>query len=216
MGVSAVRPEFGPTLPELAGPRLRALPRAAQAALAVLAALVLLVLLWAVLLRGGDDRTLVVVQDTPTPFNLVYDDALRRVPPAAGQDVALAGEGMRFAVSPLRLAPYRGDSSGTLPVLSSRLQTDMAREYDGFLLRQEGRANINRQQGYELYFQFRRDGETWYGRRVLLLPTTTGREGADILLHARRTPRVPKFSAIGGNGPLKVALRSFRFGTERP
>ena len=38
--MSVVRPEFGPTLPELLAPRVRALPRAARVALAVLAALV--------------------------------------------------------------------------------------------------------------------------------------------------------------------------------
>jgi hypothetical protein len=41
-GVSAVRPEFGPTLPELAGPAWRRLPRAARAAAALGAALALI------------------------------------------------------------------------------------------------------------------------------------------------------------------------------
>lgn len=212
-----MRPEFGPTLPELAGPRLRRLPRAARAALAALAALVVLALVWLLLLRGGDDRTVVVISGgVPVPFNFAYDDGLRRVPPAQGEAVALTGEGLRFSVSPLRLAPYEGDSSGTFPVLATRLADRMAGEYDDFTLRQEGRANINRQQGYELYFQFRRGGQTWYGRRTMLLPEPTDRAGADILLLARRSAAIPKFSSVGTGGPLKVALRSFRFGTERP
>lgn len=214
--MSAVRPEFGPTLPEIAGPRLARLPRAVRAGLALIAAAVAAVVVYAAFLRG-DDRTVVIVRDAPVPFNLVYEeDGLRRVTPPAGSLMALEGDGLRFQVSALRLPPYQGDSSGTLPMVSARVQAEMAREYDGFTLRQEGRANINRQQGYELFFQFRRDGETWYGRRTFLLPVTTGRDGADILLQARRTARVPKFSSIGQNGALKVPFRSFRFGTERP
>ncbi len=213
--MSAVRPEFGPTLPEVVGPRLRRAPRAARVALAAVATLLLAALIWALFLRG-DDRTVVVVRDAPVAFNLTHDDALRRAAPAPGQFVALEGEGLRFSVSALRLPPYEGDSSGTLPIFSSGLAREMARTYEDFTIRQEGRANINRQQGYEMFFQFRRDGETWYGRRTLLLPATTDRVGADILLLARRTARIPKFSSIGSNGPLKVALRSFRFGTERP
>lgn len=213
--MSAVRPEFGPTLPELAGPHVRRLPRPVRLGLVAAAALVLAVVLWATLL-GGEDRTVVVVRDAPEAFNLTYDDGLRRVETDDMELVALGGEGLRFSVSALRLAPYEGDSSGTLPVLASQLATDMARAFEGFAVRQEGRANINRQPGYEVFFQFRRDGATWYGRRVLLLPDPIARDGVDVLLLARRTARIPKFSAVGANGPLKVALRSFRFGTERP
>ncbi|HYF28209.1 MAG TPA: hypothetical protein VD931_20865 [Baekduia sp.] len=214
--MSAVRPEFGPTLPDLARPVLRRLPRRALVALAVVAVLVLAGVAVR-LLSGGEDRTAVVVRDVPAPFNFAYQpDRLSRTAPQGREAVALQADGLRYAVSPLRLESFRGDASGVLPVLAAHLQGEMAQGYEGFTLRQEGRANINRQQGYELWFQFRRDGATWYGRRVMLLPTPLSRDGADIVLLARRTERVPKFSSVGGAGPLKVALRSFRFGTERP
>jgi hypothetical protein len=92
----------------------------------------------------------------------------------------------------------------------------MAERYDGFQIRQEGRTNVNRQPGYEMVFQFRDTNGTRYGRRVLLLPEPTGREGADITMISERTPAVPRADAVGRSGALKTALRSFRFGTERP
>ncbi|WP_205699490.1 hypothetical protein [Conexibacter sp. SYSU D00693] len=213
--MSVVRPEFGPTLPEVLAPRLRRLPRAAQLALAGLAALVVVLVAVAYASRG-DDRTVVVVRDADPAYNFVHDDALRLAGQPRDGRVALRGRGLAYRVAPLELPPFRGDAAGILPIYVETLVREMEREYDGFVRRQEGRANINRQQGYELYFQFKRDGATWYGRRLLLLPDPTQRKGADLRLEVRRTPAVPRFSAVGQNGPMKVALRSFRFGTERP
>ena len=61
--MSVVRPEFGPTLPELLAPRVRALPRAAQIALAVLAALVVAGAVYVVVhRREADERPQAVVR----------------------------------------------------------------------------------------------------------------------------------------------------------
>jgi hypothetical protein len=214
--MSAVRPEFGPTLPELLGPRLRTLPRAARMVLAVAFAVVVLLAAWALLLRGGsgDDRT--VVGREPPAFNFIYRAPFTRLAPAQGERARVGAHDQSFAVRTLHLPAYRGDVAGFLPVYATQIQTRMARDYPGFRLRLEGRTNVNRIQGYELLFQFRRDGRLVYGRRIMLLPTTTARDGVDLLLEAPRSLAVPRVDAVGRNGELKTSLRSFRLGTRRP
>jgi hypothetical protein len=79
--------------------------------------------------------------------------------------------------------------------------------------------NYNRQPGYEIVFQARIDGRTTYGRRTILLPggDTPPKEGVDITMLAARSEAIPRVDAIGAAaGALKTAIRSFRFGTERP
>lgn len=212
--VSAVRPEFGPTLPEVLGPWLERLSRPWRVVLATVAGAVVLAALWGAFLRPGDEHH-VVIRD-PITFNLIHEDGLRRVAAVAPEVLRLQGRGTSFTVSPLALPAYRGETTGILPTYVEGLVPDMERRYPGFLRRYEGRANINKQQGYELVFQFRDGRKTRYGRRVLLLPTLTSREGVDILMLADRTPAIPRADAVGRNGLLKLPLRSFRFGTDRP
>jgi hypothetical protein len=215
-----VRPEFGPTLPELAVPRWRGLPRGGRIALAALAVLLALVLVWRLL--GGDDRTVVVVS-APVAFNLVYDDEkLDRVAPPAGASLRLVTPASdpdpeSVTVAPLRLAAYRGDINGVLPVYAAGVIAEMRRADPAFILRSEGRTRINRQPGYQIQFQTERGGRTTYGRRTFLFEDEPAqREGADILLVAARSPAMPNVDAVGSNGPTKLPYRSFRLGTERP
>jgi hypothetical protein len=221
--MSVVRPEFGPTLPELLGPRVRALPRAGQAVLAALAALVVLALAF-VLLRGdGEQRTTVVVRE-PIAYNLVYPPALQQVRPQGRETLRLetapgAADPQSFAVTPFTLPPYRGDATGVLTGMSPNQIERMRRTIPGFVWRADGRVNYNRQPGYEILFQARIDGRTWYGRRTLLLPggDEPPREGVDIMIMAARSEAIPRADAVASSsGALKTAIRSFRFGTERP
>jgi hypothetical protein len=221
--MSVVRPEFGPTLPELLGPRVRALPRAGQAILAALAALVVLALAF-VLLRGdGEQRTTVVVRE-PIAYNLVYPPAMQQVRPQGRETLRLetapgAADPQSFAVTPFTLPPYRGDATGVLTGMSPNQIERMRRTIPGFVWRADGRVNYNRQPGYEILFQARIDGRTWYGRRTLLLPggDEPPREGVDIMIMAARSEAIPRADAVASSsGALKTAIRSFRFGTERP
>src|SRR4051794_4087295 len=105
--MSVVREEFGPTLPELLGPRVRALPRAARVALAALAALVV-VALAALLSRGTEDTRAHAVVREPIAYNLVFPHSLVRVRPHAGETLRLetpAGTAapQSFAVKAFRL-----------------------------------------------------------------------------------------------------------------
>jgi len=221
--MSVVRPEFGPTLAEVVAPRVRALPRAGRLAFwALVAVLAALVVLAAMLLVRGDDRAHVIVRE-PVAFNLVHGDGLGRVAPRGRETLRLqtpagAAAPQVFAVTPMRLAPYKGDVTAALMGLTPRMIDRMRSELPGFVWRGDGRVNINKQPGYEIIYQYRRDGRTTYGRRVMLVPDaeTPPREGVDITLVARRSPAVPRVDAVGTEGQLRTALRSLRFGTERP
>jgi hypothetical protein len=215
--MSAVRPEFGPTLPELLAPRLRRLPRVARLALAALVLLVVVGL--AVLLLGGGSSSGLrgIVVREPIAVNFVYRAPFHKRAPGPGELAKVtAANGQSFAVRELRVAPYKGDAAGMLPVLASQLETKMERELPGFQWRSDGRTNVNRNQGYEILFQYRPDGKLTYGRRILLLPTVTATQGVDLLLTSPRMNSVIRYDAIGRNGGLKTLLRSFRFGTQRP
>jgi hypothetical protein len=79
--------------------------------------------------------------------------------------------------------------------------------------------NYNRQPGYEILFQSKIGGRTTYGRRTILVPGTDAKpkEGVDIMMLAARSAAIPRVDAVGSAaGPLKTAIRSFRFGTKRP
>jgi hypothetical protein len=218
--VSVVRPEFGPTLPELIGPRVRALPRALRVALAAVAALVVLAAA-AVLLRDDRDPRPHATVRAPIAFNLLYLKPLERVTPRGRETLRLqtpAGvvPAQSFAVTPMKLPPYRGDVGAVLLGMSGPLIQQMSRTLPGFVWRGDGRVNYNRQPGYEIQFQARIGGRTMYGRRTLLVPggDTPPRAGADIMMLAARAPAVPNVNSVASKGPLKAAIRSFLFGTK--
>jgi hypothetical protein len=218
--MSVVREEFGPTLPELVGSRLHVPVRTVWRVLAGAGALVLLVLVWLVFVRPTPGQAGVVVR-RPVAFNLIHTDALQRVAPRSGETLRLRSRGgaaQSFAVRPLRLAPYRGDVSAKLTLLSARLIRQMSATYPGFVWRGDGRVNINQQPGYQIIFQARVGGHTTYGKRVLLVaaPDPPPRAGLDITMLAERSPATPKVDAVAANGALKTPLRSLRFGTQRP
>jgi hypothetical protein len=218
--MSVVREEFGPTLPELVGERLHVPVRTVWRGLAAAGVVVALVLAWLLFVRDTPGQAGVVVRE-PVTFNLIYTDAMRRVAPRAGETLRLqsrAGAPQSFAVRPLRLAPYKGDVSATLTLLSARLIREMSATYPGFLWRGDGRVNINKQPGYQIVFQARIGGHTTYGKRVLLVaaPDPPPREGLDITMLAQRSPATPRADAVAANGPLKTPYRSLRFGTDRP
>jgi hypothetical protein len=216
--MSAVRPELGPTLPELLGPRVRALPRVVRLGLAAAGVLVVALLLWAVFLRGGGAQAKrAVIVRAPVAFNFAYRAPFSKQPPHAGELARVGSKEQSFSVRELRLPAYRGDAAGFLPLFAAQQQRAMARALPGFRWRTDGRANINKQQGYEIVFQYRgAGGKLAYGRRIFLLPNVRARQGADIWVSATRSPAVVQADDVGKNGGLKTALRSFRFGTQRP
>jgi hypothetical protein len=217
--MTVVREEFGPTLPELLGPRLGLRARTVWLALSVIGVVAVAIAAW-LALRPDPSRTKVVVRE-PVTFNLLYTDAVRRVAPQAGEVLRLqsrAGPPQSVTVEPLRLAPYRGDVSAALTLLSAQLIEQMTSRYDGFAYRGDGRVSINKQPGYQIVFQARIGGHTTYGKRVLLVAKSDPppREGLDMTYLATRSPAIPNADAVAANGALKIPYRSVRFGTDRP
>jgi hypothetical protein len=216
--MSAVRPELGPTLPELLGPRFRVLPRAARLALVGVAAVIVLAILYALFKPDSTTtRKNAVIVRTPIAFNFVYRAPFHRQAPQQGELARVGSKAQSFSVRPLNLPAYKGDAAGFLPLYAAEQEARMAKELPGFVWRADGRANINKQQGFEIVFQFRRsDGTLTYGRRIFLLPNVFARQGVDLWAVAPRSPAIVRADDVGHNGGLKTALRSFRFGTERP
>jgi hypothetical protein len=214
-----VREEFGPTLPELLGPRLDVRTRTVWRALAVVGVLAVAVLAW-LSLRPDPGRTSLVVRK-PITFNLLYTDAVHRVAPRAGEVLRLqspSGPPQSLAVRTLRLPSYRGDVSATFALMSVRLMDEMSATYPGFVYRGDGRVSISKQPGYQIIFQARIGGRTTYGKRVLLVGAADPppREALDMTLLAARSPSVPNADSVAANGALKIPYRSLHFGTSRP
>jgi hypothetical protein len=161
----------------------------------------------------------------PTAFNLLQPRGLERVRPRGREVLRLqtrAGTAapQRFTARPLRLAPYRGDVSAALMMLSPRMIDDMGATVPGFVWRGDGKARVNDATGYQILYQAKIGGRTVYGRRVLVVPDVEDgpppRAGMDLDLRSARSPAVPNIDSVGRNGALKLPLTSFRFGTERP
>jgi hypothetical protein len=216
---SLVKPEFGPTLPDLLSP----LPRALRIGLAVAGAAALLAAGVAVTGVGSaSGETAVLVRDGGVVFNLAHGSTLER---ATERGALLALERRRpedglfvdsFVVRALTVPAYAGLASGTLPLVAGRYEAQLSERYDGFQKVGEGRARVNDALGYAITFRASLGERTLYGRHVLLLADELGgRRGVVLELEATPAGGTPNVNRVGAVGALKLPLRSFRFGTER-
>jgi hypothetical protein len=213
--VSVVKPQYGPTLPQL----VRRLPRVGQAAVV---AFVALLIAGAVVLTLGSrpNETNVIVRGATT-FNLTYGPQLRRVSqPGALFALRRERSGLfldSYVVRPLLLAPYRGTAGGTLPVYSVEYMKVLRKRYGDVDLVLEGRTRINNAIGYQLVLRGQLGARTLYVRELLLVPDAPegARRGVVVALESTPAAGTPNAVGIGNAGPLKQAMRSFRFGTSR-
>ena len=224
--MSALRPGFGPGLPELLAERFGWRARRTRVALAVLLAVPVVALgLRVGTSRGSGLRNDAIVLQ-PVAFTLGYRDGMQRVAPRPGEALRLAtppgaATGETFTVAALRVAPYTGDQSGVLPILAAREVERLRASFPmQFRYRGDGRTRINELPGHQILFQARVGGRLHYGKRFLLLgavePPAQAREGVVLTLLSRYSQATPSVGAVGVFGLMKGPLRSFRFGTERP
>ena len=213
--MSAVKPQYGPTLVQLLAPRPLAV-RVGAAALAALLAVAVVV----IALRSRADETF-VLQRKPITFNLVYGPQFHRVS-QPGTLLALdhTSGGLfldAYVLRPLSLPAYRGAVGGMLPVYADGYIDRLRRRYDGFEFVGEGRSRINNGVGYQVTFRARRGGRTLYERHLLLVQEVPDglRRGVVIELTSTAAAGTPNATEIGNHGALKTPLRSFRFGTDR-
>jgi hypothetical protein len=236
-------PDYGPSLPELLWPRLRALGRARRIALAV--GFGIAVLAVAALAIRGQAATKTYRQDAgearrrglaPIPFHFDHSSKMKVTkPPGAYLRAERTVSGTlaaRFTVSELSLPIGRrsGLLSGSLPILATQYERRTAPKFEGFRLQFEGRARLNDVEGYQFAFSARLPEEggarQLFGRYVMLpepfdlgepdKPYPPGRfpsRGLLIEMLATTLDRVPSATRVGDEGILQRPYRSFRFGS---
>jgi hypothetical protein len=238
----AAQPDYGPSLPQLAWPRIRALGLAARLALAALVA--------AVILAGA---VLVIRHDAATSsYNQTEADATaRRLPPIAfhfdhstkleitkppGDYVQAERHpggklAARMTVSPFRFHPEPGLVSGYLPIVATKLERASAHRYLGVRLQFEGRARVNEVEGYQYAFTARvkpkgRPAHQLFGRVVMLPepydlsdpgkpypPGQVPSRGVLITMLSTTLDAPDAPMRVGDEGSLQRPFRSFRFGS---
>jgi hypothetical protein len=208
---------YGPTLGELLAPRWRAASRPARAA--VLAAVAA-----AVAVAAGAGLTLENAHYShggEVPFGFSYRD-LYRVRPEAGELVKVERRWpsgalkYSYAVGPLALPAYAGEAMGELPLYATSFIHALAARLRGFELRGEGKTRVsNTLTGYQVLFTADVEGETMFGRDVLLLPPRAGaRKGVvvSMLTSPTASAQVSSPMEVGETGVLLRPLKTFAFG----
>ena len=237
-----IEPAYGPSLPDLVRPRLRALRPWQRLALGVA---VLALAAGAVAVgvnRAGQVKTYSqTAADAsgrglePIPFHFDHSRSLRvSRPPGAYVRVERQVNGTlqaRLTVSELQLGRPSGLASGFLPIVATHYERQAARVYEGFRLQFEGRARVNLVEGYQFAFTARlarpgRPVRQLFGRIVLLPepydasdpakaypPGRTPSSGLVITMLATSLDKVPSATRVGDEGLLQRPYRSFRFGS---
>ena len=227
--MSAVKPQYGPSLVQMLAPRPLAVRLAAGALAALLVvarvaagvfALLLVLAAIVIGIRSVPDEQVVLLHK-PITFNFAYGPQFKRIQ-TAGTVVSLAHDrgGLfldSYVVRDLELPPYKGAAGGMLPVYAYTYIKGLRKRYGGFAFVSEGRTRINNGIGYEVTFRARRAGRTLYGRHLLLVQDTPDglRRGVIIELTSTASAGTPNADEIGNHGALKQPLRSFRFGSDR-
>lgn len=220
MAALPMKPEYGPTLGRLLAPRWRAASRLARAAaiaagVAVLAALVAatLTLENASYSHGGR-----------VPFSFSYRDLYRTAPEPGGYvriqsrwpDGALT---YSYAVDPLLLPAYSDELTAEMPVYATGFIRAFGRRFRDFELRGEGKTKLANTltalTGYQVLFTTDVEGQTMYGRAVLLLPPRArAREGVVMVMltAANASAQIAAPMEVGTTGVLMKPMKSFTFG----
>jgi hypothetical protein len=215
--VPLLRPEFGPTLPELISRRF-SISRRAVAIAAVIALIVLAVVIKVVV---DDGRDKLVVHGKPS-YNVLYDPSqLHKAAPQGDEQMRLVGKRPHVSVEltarPAKLPPYSGDViGGQLPLYTAQYANQLSRQLPGFQLGDEGKARLNQSPGYQISYTSGPAGNKTFWREVWVMPKAN-KPDETVVVKMRQT-----FS--GRPGPrgqallaaTKKAYRSFRFGTRRP
>ena len=235
-------PDYGPSLPQLLRPWLRARPRWQRVAMAA-ALLALIALIAALVIRS--EAEVKTYQQTQAdarargldPIDFKFDRS-RKLALSKPEGAYVRAERLRdgelvasLTVSPFRMARREGFLAGYLPLVATDLQRDAARKYDHFRLQFEGRARVNEVEGYQFAFTARRprpggEPRQLFGR-IVILPEPYSYEEPDkeyppgqnptrgilITMLATTLDEPDSPARVGDEGILQRPFRSFRFGT---
>jgi hypothetical protein len=217
-----VKPQFGPTLPDLLAPRIDSLPRIVARILAALVVVVVVVVVM-IVVRLHDPVYSYAGPPASLKFNTSYSRAMTREPVRRPTLLALrqnssVGLAASFEIATLRLPRYSGEISGLLPVIATNLIRHLTAADPSFVLWSQGRTRINLVPGYTFTFQRTIGGRPYWGRYVLLTPDISGdREALEIsmltdpaLLAVAKPPITP--DSVASVGVLFEPLERLRFG----
>jgi hypothetical protein len=214
--VPLLRPEFGPSLPELVSGRF-SVSRRLVTVIGVIALIVLAVVIKLVI---DDGREKLVVHGKPT-FNVVYDPGqLHRVAPRAGELMRLEGRRGHVAVDltarHANLPPFNGDViGGQLPLYTAQYTRRLATQLPGFQLGPEGKARINQAPGYQISYTSGTPGDRTSWREVFVMPKADQPDQTVVLRMSQTVRGRPGRPGRALVKAAKKAYRSFRFGTGR-
>ena len=214
-----LRPEFGPTLPDLLSRRLSVSRRA----ITVAGVLVLLLIVAGIKIGLGIGRATIEVGGDPS-FSLVYKThRLHKAPLRPGELVRVQGRAKHVFVAltarRVALAPFRGDViGGQLPVYATQYADRLSTQLPQFAVSDEGKARIGTAQGYEIGYQSGPKSHRTYWREIFLVSDSekgTAQNAVALRLRQTFSGRTnARDQAVVQAG--KQAYQSFRFGTSRP
>jgi hypothetical protein len=208
-----LKPEYGPTLGELLGPRWHAASRLVRAMVVAVSVGLLVFAVGAALTLENAHYS----HGGAAPFSFSYR-GLYRTTPAPGEYVQVRSPAHgplrdSFAVGPLRLPPYSTSLSAELPLYAASYIFGLRHRYAGFVLRGEGKTRVNTVPAYTIAYTAQIAGRTVYGRDVLLLPERPGvRAGVHIVMLSFPSPKVTSPLLVGTADVLERPLETFTFG----
>jgi hypothetical protein len=204
-----VKPEYGPSLPELIRSRVVRVPRRLRIALVIVAVAVVALASGALARRGA---SAINVRAGATSFSFSYSSMRREAPPSGQYALFVAQRRSklvaRLEFGPLRVPVYRGYMSGLEPVLAANYIRGFAAHTPGFVLQSEGPTSVNGLAGYNFTYARQLDGATYEGRVIFLTPHYAGdRHGVTISMLAQ-----PVLAGIIGPGPNALAVALYEPG----
>lgn len=208
-----LKSEYGPTLGQLLSPwwrrgsaRRRGLLSALGAAIVALILVLGLSLLDASYSHGG-----------PVPFSFRYKHMFRTTPDPGGFVLVETRSRGRlqqsFGVDPLNLPDYEGSVTGEIPMYAADYINRLRAAKPGFDLVGEGVTHLNTIPAYAIAYREQLQGETIYGRDLLIVPDRAHpRQGVIVRMLQRPIPRVDSPNKVGVIGSLQLPATSFSFG----
>jgi hypothetical protein len=197
-----VKPDYGPTLPDIFESRLGGVPKRLRS---IAAAVIATAFVITVLLAVGGGSSSISGGGHGVSFSFSYS-GLKRETAAPGQYVLLSArrEGRlaaRIEVGPLRLPVYAGNLIGIEPMIAANYMREFAALTPGAVLQGAGPTVVDGASAYNFTYTRRIAGATYYGRVIfIVLPGSRGRYGLTVSLLAQ-----PVLSGIIGRGPSALA-----------
>jgi len=214
-----LRPEFGPTLPDLLSRRLSISRRV----ITIVAVLVLVLIVVGIKVGLSIGRATIKVNGDPS-FSLAYKThKLHTAPLRPGELVRVQGRTTHVFVAltarRVALPAFRGDVvGGQMPVYATQYTDRLQAQLPQFTVSDEGKARIGTAQGYEIGYQSGPRNHRTYWREIFLVSDPekgTGQNSVVLRLRQTFSGRTnARDRALVQAG--KQVYQSFRFGTSRP